>query len=154
MNRCGDIRFWRGAAGVLAVAVSALIVAAAIGRDRPDFVDRPVLTVIRDGRARPVWEIRLARAAHEIAARNLGAAPAPKSRAFELWLLPAGAATPRPLGILPSAGCEVIPVTPRDAASLAAPGALLVTLEPGGGAPDLRPSGPPMFRGRLHGMLN
>jgi anti-sigma-K factor RskA len=154
MNGCGDIRFWRGTAGVLAIAVSALIVAAAIGRDRPDFADRPVLTVIRDGRARPVWEIRLARAAHEIAARNLWAEPAPKGRAFELWLLPAGAATPRPLGILPSAGREVIPVTPRDAASLAAPGTLLVTLEPGEGALDLRPSGPLLFRGRLHGVIN
>jgi anti-sigma-K factor RskA len=149
-----DLRFWRGTTGMLAVAALALIVAAAIGRSVPDFTDRPVLAVIRDASGRPVWEIRLAQRAHEIAARNLRAEPAPKSRAFELWLLSAGAATPRPLGILPSIGREVIPLTPRDAALLAVPGALLVTLEPGEGAPDLRPSGPPAFRGRLRDRVN
>ncbi len=148
------VRFWRAAAAVLAIAVLALLVAAAIGRSAPDFADRPVLAVIRDGRARPVWEIRLARAAHEIAARSLRAEPVPAGRAFELWLLPAAAAGPRPLGILPSTGVDVIPLAPRNAALLAGRGALLVTLEASEGAPDLRPSGAPLFRGHLRGMIN
>jgi anti-sigma-K factor RskA len=153
-TRHGEIGLWRAAAAVLAVAVLALVVAAAIGRSAPDFADRPVLTVIRDGRARPVWEIRLARAAHEIVAVSLRAQPVPAGRAFELWLLPAAAAEPRPLGILPPTGVAVIPLAPRNAALLAERGALLVTLEASEGAPDLRPSGAPLFRGQLRGMIN
>jgi anti-sigma-K factor RskA len=149
-----SVRFWRAAAVVLAVAALALLVAAAIGRGAPDFANRPVLAVIRDSRGRPVWAIRLARAAREITAASLRPAPAPAGRAFELWLLPAAAAQPRPLGMLPAAGSRIIPLAPRNAALIAGRGALLVTLEADEGAPDLRPSGTPLFRGRLRGMIN
>jgi anti-sigma-K factor RskA len=149
-----DVRFWRGAAAVLAVAVLALVVAAAIGRSAPDFANRKVLAVLRDDRERPVWQIRLARSAHEIAVRALQAEPAPKDRAFELWLVAAKTAMPIPLGILPPAGQKVIPLAPRAAALLTGSGALLVTLEPSEGAPDLRPGGAPMFQGRLRNVIN
>lgn len=149
-----DARRWRAAAEVLAVAVLALVVAAAIARPSPDFADRPVLAVIRDGDAHPVWAIRLAPAAHEIAVRSLRAETAPRGRGFELWLVSAGTAAPRPLGMLSSAGGEVIPLTPQNTALLTGRGVLLVTLETGEGAPDLRPSGAPLFRGRLRGMIN
>lgn len=149
-----DARRWRAAAEVLAVAVLALVVAAAIARPAPDFADRPVLAVIRDEGAHPVWAIRLAPAAHEIAARSLRAETAPRGRGFELWLVPAGAAAPRPLGMLPASGSQVIPLIPENAALLAGRGALLVTLEAAEGAPDLRPGGAPLFRGRLRGMIN
>lgn len=148
------IVFWRTAATVLAVAVLALVVAAAIGRPVPDFADRPVLAVIRDAGGRPVWEIRLSRTAHEIAAASLRAEPAPAGRGFEVWLVPAAGAGPRPLGMLPAAGSRLIPLAPRDTALFARRGALVVTLEAGEGAPDLRPSAAPLFRGRLRGMIN
>jgi anti-sigma-K factor RskA len=153
MNGNVDTRFWRGTTAVLAIAVLALTVAATIRRHRPDFANRPVLAVIRDGSGRPVWNIRLARAAHEIAAQSVRAAAEPAGRGFELWLTPAAAATPRPLGLLPSAGQRVIPVMPRYAALLAGRGALFVTLETSEGSPSLQPSGPPVFRGRLSGLV-
>src|SRR5579875_1356696 len=131
-------RCWRGTTAVLAIAGLALVTAAAIRRPPPDFGGRPV------------WQIRLARAAHEMAVQTLRAQPLPKDRAFELWLLPAGRARPRPLGILPAHGNTVIPIAPREAALLVKRGALPVTLEPSEGAPGLRPDGPPLFRGRLH----
>ncbi|HJU19980.1 MAG TPA: hypothetical protein VJ770_26305, partial [Stellaceae bacterium] len=56
---------------VLAVAALALAVAAAIQRPAADFADRPILAVLRDGSERPVWEIRLASRAHEIAVKTL-----------------------------------------------------------------------------------
>ncbi|MGH7054880.1 MAG: anti-sigma factor domain-containing protein [Stellaceae bacterium] len=149
-----ETRRWRAVAAVLTVAVLALIVAAAIARPAPDFADRPVLAVIRDGDARPVWTIRLAPAAHEIAATSLRAEMAPRSHGFELWLVPAGATAPRPLGMLPASGSQVIPLIPENAALLARRGTLLVTLEAAEGASDLRPSGAPLFRGHLRGMIN
>lgn len=149
-----DIRVWRAAATVLAVAVLALVVAAAIARPAPDFAARPVVAVIRDAAGRPVWDIRLAPAAHEIAAASMRAEPAPRGRAYELWLVAAGAAAPRPLGMLPPAGITVIPLAPQNATLLAGRGALLVTLEAGEGAPDLQPSGAPRFRGQLRGLIN
>ena len=81
MSRVGDIdwltklwdniRVWRWAAGVLAALSLALLVAAIIARDPPDFSETSIVAVVRDGERRPVWAIRLARAAHQIAADTL-----------------------------------------------------------------------------------
>src|SRR5438045_1681987 len=82
-----DIRVWRWAAGAFATLSLALLVAAIISRDPPDFSDISIVAVVRDGERHPVWAIRLARAAHQIAADTLRDEPAPPGRVYQLWLL-------------------------------------------------------------------
>ena len=60
-----SVLFWRRVAVVLATLSLALFVAVIIARDPPDFSTMPIVAVVRDGEQRPVWEIRLARAAHQ-----------------------------------------------------------------------------------------
>ena len=144
-----DIRVWRWATGVLATLCLALIVAAVIARDPPDFSDIAIVAVVRDGERRPVWAIRLARAAHQIAADTLRDEPAPPGRVYQLWLLVADRTGPRQLGLLPPSGRKRIAVSPENARLLAGIGELVVTLEPAGGSPSREPSGPPLFRGAL-----
>jgi anti-sigma-K factor RskA len=144
-----DIHIWRWAAGVLATLSLALLVAAIIAREPPDFSDISIVAVVRDGERHPVWAIRLARAAHQIAADTLRDEPAPPGRVYQLWLLIADRTGPRQLGLLPPSGRKRIAVSPENARLLAGTGELVVTLEPTGGSPNREPSGPPVFRGTL-----
>jgi anti-sigma-K factor RskA len=144
-----DIRVWRWATVVLATLCFALLVAAIIARDPPDFSDISIVAVVRDSERHPVWAIRLARAAHQIAADTLRGEPAPSGRVYQLWLLVADRTGPRQLGLLPPSGRKRIAVSPENARLLAGAGELVVTLEPAGGSPNREPSGPTVFRGAL-----
>jgi len=111
----------------------------------------PVIAVVRDGERHPVWAIRLARAAHQIAADSLRPQPVPADHVYQLWLLASDATTPHPIGLLPRSERKVIAVTPENARLLAGEGELEVTLEPVGGSTAPWPSGPILFRASLEG---
>jgi anti-sigma-K factor RskA len=146
-----SVLFWRRAAGVLATLSLALLVAAIIAREPPDFSTMPVIAIVRDGEQHPVWAIRLARTAHQIAAESLRPQPVPADHVYELWLLASDATTPHPIGLLPLSERKVIAVTPENTRLLAGEGELEVTLEPIGGSPNPAPSGPTVFRASLEG---
>jgi len=144
-----NVACWRWATGVFATLSLALLVAAIVSRAPPDFSDMPIVAVVRDGEQHPVWAIRLARAAHQIAADSLRVEPAPSGRVYQLWLLVPDRTGPRQLGLLPSSGRKRIAVSPENARLLAGVGELVVTLEPAGGSPNRAPSGQTVFRGTL-----
>jgi anti-sigma-K factor RskA len=144
-----DVRFWRQAAAGLATLSLALLVAAIVAREPVDFSSMPIIAVVRDGEQHPIWAIRLARAAHQIAADSLRDQPVPAGRVYQLWLSVPDAAAPRQLGLLPQSGRKHIAVSPANARLLAGAGELAVTLEPTGGSPGTAPSGPTVFRGTL-----
>ncbi len=126
-----DAGFWRSASSVLAVATLALLVAALVRRPPPDFSTLRIIAVLEDGARHPAWAIRLAPAAHQIAAESLTLQPVPPGRVYQLWLSAEGVAGTRQLGLLPQRGRKIIPVSPEDAQRLAGAGRLEVTLEPG-----------------------
>ena len=129
---------------ILAVLALAFGVAAAVKRPPPDFSAAPIIAVVRDGAGRPLWTIRLARAAHEIAVDGTGAEPPAPGGAYQLWMVaPDGSHS---LGLLPVAGRKVIPEIPAIAARLAGSGKLIVTLQVRRGVATAQPSGPVVFR--------
>jgi anti-sigma-K factor RskA len=136
---------------VLATLSLALLVAAKIARELPDFSVMPVIATVRDGEQHPVWAIRLARAAHQIAADSLRPQPVPEDHVYQLWLLPSDRTAPHPIGLLPQSERKLIAVTPENARLLAGEGELEVTLEPLGGSPNPTPSGPIVLRASLEG---
>src|SRR5207302_4766045 len=101
----------------------------------------PVVAVIRDDEQRPVWAVRLARAAHQISADSLHTQPVPAGRAYQLWLSVPDDVALHQVGLLPQSGRKRIAVSPRDAQLLMGTGELVVTLEPLGGSPGRAPSG-------------
>ena len=147
-----SVPFWRGVTGALAALSLGLLVATIIARDPPDFSAAPIIAVIRDPEQHPVWEIRLARAAHQIAADSLRTEPAPAGRVYQLWLFDPEAASPHQLGLLPLSGRKRIAVSPGTARLLTGPGELVVTLEPSGGSRGPAPSGPTVLHGTLEGL--
>jgi anti-sigma-K factor RskA len=146
-----SVPFWRWAAGLLATLALALFVAAMIARAPPDFLAMPVIAVVRDGEQHPIWAIRLARAAHQIAADSMRPQRVPADHAYQLWLLSSDASAPHPIGLLPQSERKLIAVTPENARLLAGEGELEVTLEPVGGSLFPGPSGPTLFRASLEG---
>jgi anti-sigma-K factor RskA len=143
--------FLRRTTAILATLSLGLLVAAIIARDPPDFSTMPVVGVVRDSEHHPIWAIRLARAAHQIAADSLRVEPVPPGQAYQLWLLVPGTASPHQLGLLPQIGRKQIAVSPDNASLLAGTGELVVTVEPPGGSPGAAPGGPAVFRGNLDG---
>ena len=146
-----SILLWRLASVVLATLSLALFVAATIARAPPDFSAMPVIAVIRDSEQHPIWAIRLARAAHQIAADSLRPQRIPTGHAYQLWLLTSDASAPHPIGLLPQSARKLIAVTPQNARLLAGQGEIEVTLEPVGGSSELQPAGPTLFRATLEG---
>jgi anti-sigma-K factor RskA len=146
-----SIPFWRRATAVLGALSLALLVAVIIAREPPDFSAMPIVAIVRDGKQHPIWAIRLARSAHQIAADCLRPEPAPAGGVYQLWLLIPDSTKPHPLGLLPQSGRKPIPLTPENARLLTGEGELEVTLEPIGGSRGPGPSGPALFRGSLEG---
>jgi anti-sigma-K factor RskA len=130
---------------------AAFWVAAVVARPAPDFSALRVVAVVTDKARAPVWAVRLAPAAHQIAVDALLREPAGPGQVWQLWLAIAGGAPPHPLGLLPQAGRKVIPVTPENARLLAGKGGLLVSLEAAGGSRREGPSGPVEFRAAFNG---
>jgi anti-sigma-K factor RskA len=147
----GSLVFWRGSTAVLGALSLALLVAAAIAREPPEFSTMPIIAVVRDGQQHPIWTIRLARAAHQIAIDSVRPEAPPAGRVYQLWLLTPAPAAPRQLGLLPQSGRKRVPVTPENARLLALEGELEVTIEPIGGSGGPVPSGPIVFHGSLEG---
>ena len=103
-----------------------------------------LMTVLLTEREQPAWLVQADAEGLRLAALNTR--PAPPDRVLELWALPQGAAAPTSLGLIPHDGR----LTVRPATIRPHPGMLIeITLEPPGGSPTGRPTGPVQFIGRL-----
>ncbi|MGX9966319.1 anti-sigma factor [Roseomonas sp. F4] len=131
---------WRiGAIGGTAVAATL----AAFILLRPEPAPR-MMTVLLTDRDQPAWLVEADQGGLRLA--SLNPRPAPEGRALQLWALPQGATAPTSLGLIPAEGR--ISVAPR--VIQPSPGMLIeITVEPPGGSPTGRPTGPILFIGRL-----
>ncbi len=131
---------WRAGA-IGATAVAAGLAAVMILRPAPE---PRLMTVLLTDREQPAWLVEADRAGIRLA--SLNTRPAPPDRVLELWALPQGATAPTSLGLIPADGR----LTVRPATIRPSPGMLIeITLEPPGGSPIGRPTGPIQFIGRL-----
>jgi anti-sigma-K factor RskA len=104
---------------------------------------RPILAVLTPyGTPTPVL-VAVAGPNGAITLRPTGAISVPADRDLELWALSAGAKAPAPLGVIPPSGKTVPP-------GVAEGTVLLVSLEPKGGSPTGKPTGPVLYGGTLH----
>lgn len=139
---------WRGLS--LAATAAALVLAILLVRTPTDVVTpeaQQYVAVVNGDQAQPLWLVRVDLQAGRLAIRSINAtAPAP-ANAYELWLLPAGGAAPRSLGLLPTGSATIdaqLPVGLRPL--LAGAQGLAVSLEPAGGSPTGAPTGPVVYQ--------
>ncbi|HEY4254352.1 MAG TPA: anti-sigma factor [Roseomonas sp.] len=134
--------FWKGwsfGASAVAAGLGLLLLM------RPPAPSDRWMTVLLSSREQPAWLVEADRDGLRLAALNRQ--PAPEDRALQLWALPPGATAPVSLGLIPRDGGSIAVsatmVRPQ-------PGMLIeITLEPPGGSPTGRPTGPVQFIGRL-----
>lgn len=125
-------------------AVAAGLAALLLVRPAPE--GAPLMTVLLTSRDQPAWLVEADRGgALRLAAVNRQ--PVPPDRVMQLWALPQGATAPTSLGLIPS---EAGQYSASTTAIRPSPGMLVeITLEPPGGSPTGRPTGPILFIGRL-----
>ena len=141
-----SVALWRTtaiAASVLAAVLAISFVAREKTR-RP--VPREYVAILQKDAASPAFEVTVDLDKQELTVRPV-AARAPPGKSYELWIIDTKLGAPRSLGVIGEA--------PR-AANLALfdPSVIenatyAVTIEPPGGSPDGKPSGPPAFVGKL-----
>jgi anti-sigma-K factor RskA len=141
------LAIWRGwALGASAVAAGLALFLVA-RPPAPEPAPR-LMTVLLTDRDAPAWLVEAEGNALRLAA--VGAQPAtPDERVRQLWALPQGATAPTSLGLLPREAGRFT-VQPQALGITPHPGMLVeITLEPPGGSPTGRPTGPILFIGRL-----
>lgn len=131
---------WRGwaiGASALAAGLAGILLL------RPAPPER-LMTVLLTQRDQPAWVVEAEGNALRLAAVN--PQPRPSDRALQLWALPQGATAPTSLGLIPPEGRFTV----APGAIQPEPGMLIeISLEPPGGSPTGRPTGPILFIGRL-----
>jgi anti-sigma-K factor RskA len=131
-------RAWALGASAVAAGLAAIL----LMRPAPE---PRLMTVLLTDRDQPAWLVEAEGSALRLA--SLNPQPVPDDRVMQLWALPQGATAPTSLGLIPAQQGRLT-VTP--AGITPQPGMLIeITLEPPGGSPTGRPTGPILFIGRL-----
>jgi anti-sigma-K factor RskA len=132
---------WAGGASALAAGLAALMLL----RPAPEQPQRYV-AVLQQDQAAPAWVVEASSDRGIVLAGAINPRPREEGRVLQLWGLPRGATAPTSLGLVPPDGRLVVDprvMTPQE-------GMLIeISLEPPGGSPIGRPTGPVLFIGRL-----
>jgi len=116
--------------------------------------ENPVPTkvaLLENAEAKPGWMLALAKnkaGKPEVRVTTLASLKQQADKSFELWILPPDKSAPISLGVLPQQGNQQIVVS-EQTATLLADGGLAVTLEPVGGSPTGKATGPVVYLGKL-----
>jgi len=132
-------RFWQAIAAsvaVIAVALGTLLVARP-----PEPIESAHTAVVADDTA-PIWVVNVFPQLGEIRVTALRSVIPANDRSFELWMLPDSGAAPVSLGVLPTSGGAVLPLTADKLQTLTATSKIAVSIEPAGGSPTGAPTGP------------
>jgi anti-sigma-K factor RskA len=142
------LAFWRGLAGFASVAALSLAVLIA----SPSSAPPPIVVVLSSTAPGPAgggavtasFVASISGDGRALVTRPLVNVAAQPDRALELWAIPPGGA-PRSLGVISASGATVV----RKREALEGADTLAVTLEPPGGSPTGKPTGPVLYAGKL-----
>jgi anti-sigma-K factor RskA len=145
------LRRWRAAAlagGALAASLAvALIRQDMIGRGLPPEASRFVAVLQKDA-ASPAFLVEVDLASRLLTVRPVAAEPQP-GKSYELWIIHDKLGDPKSLGVVSDQGFTVRPALLGYDPSVVESAVYAVTLEPAGGSPNGRPSGTPLWAGKL-----
>ncbi len=141
-KRRGWLDPWRGWA-IGASAVAAGLAALIVIRPAPE--PPRLMTVLLTQRDQPAWVVE-ADPGGQLRLASLNPRRLEEGRVMQLWGLPPGATVPTSLGLIPPEGR----LTVSTGGLRPEPGMLIeISLEPPGGSPTGRPTGPVLFIGQL-----
>lgn len=109
------------------------------------------VALLENADAKPGWMLALAKnktGKPELRVTALASLKPQADKSFELWILPPDKSAPISLGVLPQQGNQQVIIS-EQTATLIADGGLAVTLEPIGGSPTGKSTGPVVYQGKL-----
>ena len=148
--------WWRRLAVWQSLAAASLAVIAAIGvlqwRRVPPAPPAPIVVVLAGADAKPALIATALRGETHITIKRVGDARPEAGKVYELWALPESG-PPQPLGVIPpdSTIAHVRIGNPADERLSNIP-SLAVSVEPAGGSPTGKPTGPVLFSGSVERM--
>lgn len=139
-----SLKLWQGLA--LASFVVAFALAVTMFAPRTERPAEAIVVVLAGPDAKPVLIASAERGARYLTVKSLSPVSLAADRALQLWALPEGR-DPQSLGLIPASGIGrvALPV-PAGMAFQSVP-ALAVSLEPAGGSPTGKPTGPVLYSG-------
>ncbi len=141
------VGFWRS----FAIASFAAALALGIAQFAVPPATEPIIVVLAGPDAKPVLVATAPRGERYLMIKAIAPVPLPPDRTLELWALPEGR-DPRSLGVIPATGVRRIPLDAPPDIALRNVNALAISVEPPGGSPTGKPTGPVLFTGKLERM--
>ncbi len=137
---------WRAAA-LAASVVAALLAIGLIARETTrEAGPREYVAILQKDANSPAFEVTVDLDRQELTVRPV-AAQAPPGKSYELWIIDPKLGAPRSLGVV-GARARAASLSAYDRA-IVENATYAVTVEPPGGSPTGKPSGPPAFVGKL-----
>ncbi len=139
---------WRAAA-IAASIVAVLLAGSFIAREATrEAVPHEYVAILQKDAASPAFAITVNLDTREFTVRPV-AASAPPGKAYELWLIDPKIGPPRSLGVIAADSATRRANLAQYDRAVVEDATYAITVEPPGGSPDGKPSGPPVFVGKL-----
>jgi len=144
-----SLSIWRG----LAVAgfAAALALGVALFAPRGERPDERIVAVLAGQDLKPVLIASADRGGRFLTVKAVTSLAVPPGRVLELWALPPGQ-DPRSLGLIPATGLARLPLAAPAGIAFQGVPAMAVSLEPGGGSPTGKPTGPVLYSGGIQNL--
>ena len=141
------LRRWR--LNAIAASVTAAALAIGIGLRESTRVTTPheFVAVLQKSADQPAFVVTVNLDTRDLTVRPVAAPPQP-DKAYELWIIDAKLGAPRSLGVLDQKSATAPSLSAYDPA-VVENATYAVTIEPPGGSPNGKPSGDPVFVGKL-----
>ena len=139
---------WR-AATIGATGIAAALAIGFVGREATRTnAPSEFVAILQKSPDSPAFVASINLAKGELSVRPV-AAPPQTGKSYELWIIDAKLGAPRSLGVLDTAGVTRGARLAGYDRAIVQDATYAVTVEPEGGSPDGKPSGPPVFVGKL-----
>ena len=136
---------WRG---LSLAATAAAVVLAVMLRTAP--VAGPQYVAVFNGeQAQPLWVVSADVEQGRLSIRPVNATAPAADKSYELWVLPAGGAAPRSMGLLPIGNVIETTLPAAVQSVLSSAQGLAISLEPAGGSPTGAPTGPVVLQAAI-----
>jgi anti-sigma-K factor RskA len=137
---------WRSAAIAASIVAAVLAIGLVVRETTREAVPREYVAILQKDAGSPAFEVTVNLDRGVLTVRPV-AAQAPPGKSYELWIIDAKLGAPRSLGVIGDTG-RAANLSAYDPA-VVENATYAVTVEPPGGSPDGKPSGPPVFVGKL-----
>jgi anti-sigma-K factor RskA len=144
----GCLARWRAAA-IGAASLAAMLAIGFVARETTrETAPREYVAVLQKDAASPAFAVTVNLDTREMTVRPV-AAPAPAGKSYELWIIDKQLGAPRSLGVIDAANVVRADKLAAFDRAVVADATYAVTIEPPGGSPDGKPSGAPVWLGKL-----